>query len=98
MAKIEITPEKMKEIAEGLGKKIEEWNEAVKGIYAAYNELAPQFEGEASERLKAQMAADQPRYNALSSLMTEYKNEIIKAMTEYVNADNDAAYAVGSNN
>lgn len=94
MAKIEITPEMMNSIAKDLGQKIEEWNAAVKTIYTLHAELDAQFEGEANNRLNARMAEDQPKYNALSELMTAYTNEIIKASADYVAADQEAATAI----
>lgn len=94
MAKIEITPEMMNSIAKDLGQKIEEWNTAVKTIYNLHAELDAQFEGEANNRLNARMAEDQPKYNALSELMTAYTNEILKASADYVAADQEAATAI----
>ena len=94
MAKIEITPEMMNSIAKDLGQKIEEWNTSVKTIYSIHAELDVQFEGEANARLNARMAEDQPKYNALSELMTAYTNEILKASADYVSADQEAATAI----
>ncbi|MCM1060276.1 MAG: WXG100 family type VII secretion target [Eubacterium sp.] len=94
MSKIEITPEMMNSIAKDLGQKIEEWNTAVKTVYSLHAELDVQFEGEANARLNARMAEDQPKYNALSELMTSYTNEIIKASADYVAADQEAATAI----
>lgn len=94
MSKIEITPEMMNSIGKDLGQKIEEWNTAVKTIYTLHTELDAQFEGEANNRLNARMAEDQPKYNALSELMTAYTNEILKASADYVAADQEAATAI----
>lgn len=94
MASINVTPEMMNSIAKEIDQKIEEWDQAVKNIYSQYAELQTTFEGEARKKLDARMAEDQPKYTALSSLMTEYKNEIINASADYVSADQEAAAAV----
>lgn len=94
MAKMEITPEMMNSIAKELGKKVEEWNNAVKAIYATYAELDAEFDGDANNRFNARMASDQPKYNALSENMTAYVNEIIKASAGYVDADIQAANTI----
>lgn len=94
MQGFEITPEMMTQIAKDIQKKIEEWNMAVKDIYSVYSQLDTQFEGEANERFNARMAADRPKYEALSALMTEYANVIIKAAVDYTEADKQAADAV----
>ncbi len=95
MAKFDVTPEMMDSIAKDLAQRIEEWNKAVSTIYSLYNEIDAEFDGEANERLKARMAADQPKYNALSELMVSYVNEIVKAASDYMTADNEAAAAIG---
>lgn len=69
MANIEATPEMMNNIANDLGKKIEQWNTAVKAIYDMQAELDGIFEGAARESLKAMMERDRPSYNALSELL-----------------------------
>ena len=94
MSKMEITPEMMNSIARDLGKKVEDWNTAVKTIYSLHTELDAEFDGEANNRLNAKMAADQSKYNALSETMSLYVNEIIKASGEYVDADINAANAI----
>lgn len=95
MSKLEITPEMMNSIAKDIGKRIEEWNTAVKTIYSLYSELDAQFDGAANERFNQRIAEDQPKYNALSELMTEYVNAIIKAANDYMTADQEASTVIG---
>jgi WXG100 family type VII secretion target len=94
MAKMEITPEMMNSIAKELDQKIEEWKTSVTSVYNLVAELTTEFEGTASERLKARMNEDQPKYNALGQLMTEYRNAIVKAAADYTAADDDAASVI----
>lgn len=94
MSKIEITPEMMNTIAKDLDQKIEEWVSAVNTIYSLHQELNTEFEGQARTALDNVIANDQPKYNALTELMTSYKNEIIQASADYVTADADAANAI----
>lgn len=91
MAIIEVTPEMMNIIANDLGKKIEEWDIAVKTIYDMQAELDGVFEGAARESLKAMMERDRPSYNALSELLVVYKNEIVKAAADFAAADQQGA-------
>lgn len=91
MANIEATPEMMNNIANDLGKKIEQWNTAVKAIYDMQAELDGIFEGAARESLKAMMERDRPSYNALSELLTTYKNQIVKAAADFAAADQQGA-------
>lgn len=91
MANIEATPEMMNNIANDLGKKIEQWNTAVKAIYYMQAELDGIFEGAARESLKAMMERDRPSYNALSELLTTYKNQIVKAAADFAAADQQGA-------
>lgn len=94
MSKLEIRPQNMNEIAVNLGKKIEEWDNAVAKIYALHAELDTQFEGEARAKLDKIMEADRIQYNKLSEIMKMYANEISKAASDYVTADHDAALAL----
>ncbi len=98
MSGFDITPEMMTGIAKDIQKKIEEWNMAVKDIYSTYSQLDTQFEGKANERINAAMAADRPKYEALSALMSEYANVIIKAAVDYTEADQQAANAIARAN
>lgn len=94
MSGFDISPEMMTGVAKDIQKRIGEWDMAVKEIYSKYAVLDSQFEGEANKRINEAMAADKPKYEALSALMSEYAGVIIKAAKAYEEADKQAADAI----
>ena len=94
MAKFEVTPEMMNTTAKTVNSKIEEWNNAVKALYQYVEELDPMFDGDANNALNERMNTDRPKFSALSNLMTEYSNAIVKAAQTYATGDESAANAI----
>lgn len=94
MSGFDISPEMMTGVAADIRKRIAEWDMAVKEVYSKYAVLASQFEGQAKKRIDERMEADKPKYEALSALMSEYADVIVKAAKIYEEADRQAADAV----
>ncbi len=89
MAQTLVTPETMNTLATQVDDKIGDWNQAVQKIYQLAAEMDAMWDGTANDAFNQSFEDDRPKFEKLSSVMSEYTTTLKQIAQEYVTTENE---------
>lgn len=93
----ELTTSKMREVANNLGEQIKAYGNAVTRLYEIGEEIDTMWEGEASQKFKANLGNDRERFNALTKMVNSYIDVLNQDIQTYTQAEAEALQIIMSN-
>jgi len=74
-----------------------EYTQQVTALYSAGRELDAMWDGDASDTFKAQLGQDQPRFDALNTVVKQYAETLRSNADSYDRAEDEAVQTLRSN-
>lgn len=93
----ELTTVKMREVVNNLTDQVKSYNTAVTKLYEIGEEIDAMWEGEASQKFKANLGNDRERFNALTTMLNRYIEVLNQDIQTYSQAESEALQIIASN-
>ncbi|WP_020225051.1 WXG100 family type VII secretion target [Holdemania massiliensis] len=93
----ELTTSKMKEVVNHLSEQVKSYDKAVARLYEIGEEMDTMWEGEASNKFKANLGNDRSRFNALTTMLNRYIEVLTQDIQTYAQAESEAIQIIASN-